>query len=345
MSGLFKLTLQNRFTNFANHAAVSGKDHGAGADQKSRFSLVTSGAIVVAATLLSGCLATAPKSGGESATSASGSAGGANSANANAQLEKCTETLGTVRIDEQQDAPWYATYLSRWNTGSTVPALRLLIQQSNCFIIVDRGRGQAARNSEIALARGGEGRAGSNVGGGQIVIADYTLIPEVIVSERGSTQGGAGLGSLLGGRGGALLGLAGSFSVNEAGTILTMIDNRSTIQLAAAEGYAKNTDFGAIGGLFGGGAGVAGGAYTSTPQGKVLLASFFDAYNKLVVSVRNYKAQTVRGGPGTGGTLGVQGGSTEASKEVDQSLKPAKPATKAKPVTKPKPAAKQENGG
>ena len=75
-----------------------------------------------------------------------------------------------------------------------------------------------------------------------------------------------------------------------------------------------------MGALFGAGAAAGAGAYTSTPQGKVLLASFMDAYNKLVQSVRNYKAQTVQGGMGAGGTMGVQGGSTAASKAVDQSV-------------------------
>jgi len=32
--------------------------------------------------------------------------------------------------------------------------------------------------------------------------------------------------------------------------------------------------------------------------------------------VRNYRAQTVRGGLGTGGRLGVQGGQTPASREL-----------------------------
>jgi len=59
------------------------------------------------------------------------------------------------------------------------------------------------------------------------------------------------------------------------------------------------------------------GAYTSTPQGKVIFAAFTDSYNKMVRALRNYKAQTVRGGLGTGGRLGVQGGSTDASREVD----------------------------
>jgi hypothetical protein len=106
-------------------------------------------------------------------------------------------------------------------------------------------------------------------------------------------------------------------STNEAGAILTLIDNRSTVQLAAAEGYSKNVDFGGMVGFFGGGAGGGAGAYTSTPQGKVIFAAFTDSYNKMVRALRNYKAQTVRGGLGTGGRLGVQGGSTDASREVD----------------------------
>lgn len=44
--------------------------------------------------------------------------------------------------------------------------------------------------------------------------------------------------------------------------------------------------------------------------------AFADAYNALVRNVKNYKAEEVRGGLGTGGRLGVQGGSTPASKAV-----------------------------
>ena len=48
----------------------------------------------------------------------------------------------------------------------------------------------------------------------------------------------------------------------------------------------------------------------------MVTAAFVDSYNKLVVAVRNYKAQTVEGGLGNGGGLGVQGGETAASKKV-----------------------------
>lgn len=269
---------------------------------------------------LAGCLATTPTTGGgDSATVATGSAAGSGTSGASAQLETCPKTLGTVSIDEQTNAGWYSAYQSQYRMGSTIPALKLLIQQSNCFVIVDRGRGLQARTREAALIRGEEGRAGSNYGGGQIAAADYTIIPEVIISDRGGTRAGAGLGGLLGRTGfGALGAVAGSISTNEAGTVLTLVDNRSTVQLAAAEGFSKNMDFAGMGALFGGGAAGGGGAYTSTPQGKVIFAAFMDSYNKMVRSLRNYKAQTVEGGLGTGGGLGVQGGSTEASKKLNQ---------------------------
>lgn len=269
--------------------------------------------------LLSGCLATTPGSGGASVSPVTGSAGGASTAGANSGLEKCPETLGTVRIEENTNASWYSAYNSRYNTGSTVPVIRLMVQQSNCFVIVERGRGMQAMQNERAIMRSDEGRAGSNVGGGQLVAADFTMSPEVVLSDRGGTQargGVAGIGSLFG-RAGAVLGAAaGSVSSNEAGTMLTLIDNRSGVQLAAAEGYAKNVDFGVAGAMFGGSGGGGAGAFTSTPQGKVILAAFVDSYNKMVVSVREYKAQTVKGGLGTGGRLGVQGGSTPAAREL-----------------------------
>ncbi len=285
---------------------------------RGRLLLMLLGAAVAFAPAAS--FASDPLPGGGHATQAQGAAAGGTSAEANAQLESCTETLGTISIDEQTNAGWYSAYQSQYKMGSTVPALRLIIQQSNCFVIVDRGRGLAARTREADLIRGEEGRAGSNYGKGQIAAADFTMIPEVILSDRGGTRGGGGLGGLFGrsGAGALIAGLAGSVSTNEAGAILTLVDNRSTVQLAAAEGYSKNVDIGLMGGFFGGGAAGGAGAYTSTPQGKVIFAAFTDSYNKMVRALRNYKAQTVRGGLGTGGRLGVQGGSTDASREVSK---------------------------
>ncbi len=261
---------------------------------------------------LAGCLATTPTMGG-SGTVASGSAGGATTQGENTALEKCPESLGTLGIDEDQGAPWYARYSQQYKLGSTVPLLRLIIQQSNCFVIVERGSAFNSMMRERQLRDSGEMRAGSSMQQGQIVAADYTMKPSIAFSERGTGGVGAAVGGLLGSVG-ALVG--GSMRQNEASTTLLLIDNRSGVQLAAAEGSAKNMDFGLLGGVFGGGAGGAGGAYSRTPEGKVLTAAFVDSYNQMVKAVRNYKAQTVRGGLGTGGGLGVQGGQTPASQQV-----------------------------
>ncbi len=269
------------------------------------------GVVVAAAVGVAGCEGTMPSLGGSKVAN-TGSAGGATSQNANSQLEHCDQSLGTLAVVEDQAAPWYA-YLANYNLGSTVPVLRMLIQQSNCFVIVERGRAMNNMMGERALQQSGEMRSGSNFGKGQMVAADYTMSPSIDFNQKGTGGAGAVLGGLFGSVAGAV---AGGLKSNEASTTLIMIDNRSGVQLAAAEGSAKNFDFNLFGGAFGGGLGGGAGGYTNTPQGKVLVAAFMDSYNQLVRAVRNYEAQTVKGGLGTGGQLGVQGGSTPSSKSI-----------------------------
>ncbi len=266
---------------------------------------------LVAALGAAKCWATEPVLGGAS-TPATGAAGGSSSEGASSQLEHCNETLGTMAVVEDQTAPWYAG-LAQYKLGSTTPVLRMLIQQSNCFVVVERGRAMNNMMQERALDQSGEMREGSSFGKGQIVAADYTMSPSINFSQKGTGGVGGAIGGLFGRVAGAI---AGGVKSNEASTTLLLIDNRSGVQLAASEGSAKNFDFNLFGGMFGGGAGGGLGAYSNTPEGKILTAAFMDSYNKLVVAVRNYKAQTVKGGLGTGGRLGVQGGQTPASKEL-----------------------------
>jgi hypothetical protein len=268
-------------------------------------------ALAAAAALLSGCVATAPTMGDNKGT-VSGAAGGSTAENQNSALEKCNESLGTLAVQEDVNAPWYAQ-LRGQQLGSTIPVLRLMIQQSNCFVIVERGGAMNNMMRERSLEQSGEIRGGSNFGKGQMVAADYTMSPSIQFS---ANTGRGGLGAFLPGIAGAV---AGSVSRNEASTTLLLIDNRSGVQISAAEGTGKNFDFGLFAGF---GFGAAGGGYSSTPQGKVIVTAFADSYNQMVKALRNYKAQTVKGGLGTGGRLGVDGGSTPASKELK------KPATK-----------------
>ena len=286
-------------------------------------------ALLLSPLLLAGCLATAPTM-GENKGTVSGAAGGATAENKNSQLEHCDETLGTLAIFEDTNAPWWAQLRDR-QLGSTLPVLRLMVQQSNCFVIVERGRAFANMERERALMQSGETRAGSNFGQGQMVAADYTMSPEIqFAGKTGGGGGGIGTGAI-----GLLTAVAANISQNEASTTLLLVDNRSGVQISAAEGTAKNFDFGIGGASFFGNAAVAGGAYGKTPAGKVIVTAFADSYNQMVKALRNYKAQTVKGGLGAGGRLGVQGGTTAASQEVD-----GKAASGTAPKAAPKPAAK-----
>jgi hypothetical protein len=259
---------------------------------------------------LAAAAAFAQEVGGGSKGAVTGAAGGASSDGANSTLERCDQALGTIGVVEDQTAGWYRT-LQTYKLGSTVPVLRMMIQQSNCFVVVERGAAMQNMNMERQLQKSGEMREGSNFGAGQMVAADYTMSPSIQFSQNTGGMGGA-LGGLTRSLG-VLGAIAGGIKTNEASTTLLMIDNRSDVQLAAAEGTAKNTDFAMFGGAYGWAAGGAAGGYSSTPEGKIIIAAFADSYNQLVKVVRNYRAQTVKGGLGTGGALGVQGGSTAAS--------------------------------
>lgn len=257
-------------------------------------------AIALSVMLLAGC-AQMQMGSKDAKTTATGSAGGANSENANGTLEHCSETIGTVAVEEDTTQPWFFS-LQQYQLGPTTPVLKLLLQQSNCFVVVDRGGAMRNMQKERDLAASGELRKTSKMHKGQMVAADYILSPSVTFSNNNAGGAGAMLGGLLGSVG-AVVG--GSMSTKEASTMITLVDTRSGVQLAAAEGSAKNMDFGAIGGLFAGAGGGVGGGYSNTAQGKVVVAAFTDAVNNVIKAIKNYKAQNVKGGLGSGGHLKV----------------------------------------
>ncbi len=256
--------------------------------------------VMAAALVLGGCVEMPIKMGSKSAKStATGSAGGANAEGENSALEHCKRPLGTMALLEDHHASWYST-MSQHGIKSTTPVLRLLAQQSNCFVVVERGAGFREMTRERELMKSGELRSYSNFKKHQMVAADYTLTPSLIFNSNNT----GGLGAL--GWVGALVGLATKFKDAEA--LLTLVENRSGVQLAAAEGSARASDLSGILGIFGGGGGGVLGGYTRTPEGKVIVGAMTDAFNNLVKAVRNYKAQESSGpkGHGSGGRLEVK---------------------------------------
>ncbi|MDR6890144.1 MULTISPECIES: CsgG/HfaB family protein [Variovorax] len=249
-------------------------------------------------------------------TVATGSAAGSATAGESSQLERCESPLGTVSLIENVNSGWYTILTGEYRLPPTANLLRLLVQQSNCFVVVERGAaGMNAMNRERALMQSGEMRGGSNFGRGQMVASDYGLSPEIVFSNNDAGGLGGALGGLVGGgRGLAIAKLGASLQTKEASALLTLIDNRSGVQVAAAEGSASKTDFAGFAGLSGVSAAGGVGGYTRTPQGKVIAAAFMDSFNQMVRSLRNYKAQTVRGqGLGGGGRLGVDGAAAPSS--------------------------------
>ncbi|WP_287985337.1 peptidoglycan-binding domain-containing protein [Diaphorobacter sp.] len=273
------------------------------------LSLLAAACAVVA---LAGCETTNMKMGSQDAkTVATGAAAGGSAANESSQLERCQSPLGTVSLVENQDAGWYTILRNEYKLPPTANLLRLLIQQSNCFIVVERGAaGMRAMDRERQLMGSGEMRGGSNFGRGQMVASDYGMSPEIIFSNNDAGAIGGVLGGLIGGGSGrALAAVGGGLKTREASAMLTLVDNRSGVQVAASEGSASKSDFAGFGSLFGGSAGGGLGGYQNTAQGKVITAAFMDAYNQMVVALRSYKAQSVQGqGLGGGGRLGVDGG-------------------------------------
>lgn len=285
-------------------------------------------AAVAATLLLTACQTTDMQMGSQGAkTVATGAAAGDATANASSSLEKCPTPLGTVSLIENQSAGWYTILRNEYKLPPTANLLRLLIQQSNCFVVVERGAaGMNAMTRERALMQSGEMRQGSNFGGGQMVASDYGLSPEIIFNNSNAGGMGGSLGGLVGGRySGVLAAVGGNLQTKEASTLLTLIDNRSGVQVAASEGSASKTDFGGFGQIFGGSAAGGLGGYSNTAQGKVITAAFMDAFNQMVVALRNYKAQTVQGqGLGGGGRLGVDGAAAPSQTSAPGAKAPAR---------------------
>ena len=205
------------------------------------------------------------------------------SADEEAVLEKCNAPKGTIAVAEPQSHVIVA--LSRYNLPSPTSLLRQYIQKSNCFQVVERGRAMRNIQQERNLSESGMLQQDSNMGGGQMVTADFVMTPDVIFKDgnAGGAGVGAAVGSLLGGVGSLVGAVAGGIKFQEAQTTLTMADTRSTIQVAAASGTYKKSDW-AFGGVLGA---IGGGAYTSTDEGKIVAAALLDNYNNIVRDVRN----------------------------------------------------------
>lgn len=184
------------------------------------------------------------------------SAASAGTSSASTPPVSCQQPLGTATVVEP-DQTSSAAFQSVGLTSPT-PMLRIMLSESNCFRVID----QAAMGA-----------------GGRAPAAQWLITPNLLLSnpDAGGFSAGGFLGNVTGQK--WLNNVAGSISVKEAQTALFISDARSGEQLAAVQGRATATDFG----ISGYGRGLSSvGVYSNTPDGKVIMAAYVDAFNKLV---------------------------------------------------------------
>jgi hypothetical protein len=202
-----------------------------------------------------------------------------------AEIPHCVTKIGTVSIMDGDDPSGW----TQFNLAPPQKLLKVIVQRSGCFNLVDRGLGLDAAQKERDIGGGLGLQRGSNVGQGQIKAADYVLVAEV-AAKNGNSAGGAiaGIaGGMIGGTAGALLGGIRTKKL-EANTVLSLTNVRTTETVAVEEGYATKTDvsWGAGGGaFFGGFGGAVGGGYEDTDIGRIVTMAFIDAYAKLVTEL------------------------------------------------------------
>lgn len=217
-----------------------------------------------------------------------GAAGTAGTQNEAKQLVKCDKPFGKIAVYEPQDAMQKA--LMQFRLPSPTGLIRLMIQQSGCFVVVERGQAMQILQQERALAGDGTARSDANMGGGQLAAADFVVTPEVQFNQQNAGGAGGALasaGSFFGPIGMLVGAVAGGVQFKQAQTTLILADTRSGIQLAVAQGSSEKADL-AIGGFGAGHGGLAAmGAYGNTAEGKLIAAAFLDAYNNMVGTIRN----------------------------------------------------------
>lgn len=201
-------------------------------------------------------------------------------------VPRCTRKLGTVSVMDGDDPSGW----TQFQLTGPQKLIKVLVQRSGCFNLVDRQSGLSAaqRERDIGANLGLQRR--SNVGQGQIKAADYVLVAEVQASNRNS--GGSAIGAAVGNRMfGGLGGLVGGIGSKkmEANTVLSLTNVRTTETIAVQDGYAvKNSvSFGGGGGGFwgAGGAAAVGGGYDNTDIGRIVTLAFIQAYSKMVTDL------------------------------------------------------------
>ncbi|MGE8279612.1 MAG: CsgG/HfaB family protein, partial [Stenotrophomonas sp.] len=209
---------------------------------------------------------------------------------------KCQGNAGSLRIVEPDDG------MGAWATyGLPAPTrmLRVMVNDSKCFTVLDRGVGFAAAQAERELASDGHLRADQNLGAGQMRGADYVLIPDIV--SQNANAGGMNVGGsastpqkrgLMGGLlNVATLGVSGKLSTQKqtAEVVLTLVDVRTSEQVVSVSGEAKITDKAWAAAVAAsnvqGQARLNAGSWENTEIGQVIKEAYEEAFSRMVSQI------------------------------------------------------------
>ena len=204
-------------------------------------------------------------------------------------IPKCEKPYGSVALQEPTGGNWWQSY----DLENPQALIKYYVNESGCFTLVDRGSGLSMGMSERDLAASGELQVDSNMGGGQLLSADFFLVPDLIADDRDS--GGNGIAGALSKKvGGKLGGLLGGVNTTklEADTILTLVNSRTGVQEVTARGEASKRDISiSLDGFL---EDVNGGytSYQDTEIGRVIATAYATAYTDLVAKVKGMAGDT-----------------------------------------------------
>ena len=228
---------------------------------------------------------------GQGGSVVQGSAGPDGAHNAAKELKTCTAPVAVVSLMENPNG-----YVGIGRNGlpdSPLPLVRVLMQQSGCFRIVDRHSGLNATVKEQDLKEAGILRQDdTTVKKGRGIVAQYTLVPSLTFSEQDAGRQIGGILAQIPGLN-VIAGAAENVKLKEAQVVLLLTDNETTEQLSAATGSARSTDLGLGGLMIGKAGGVGHLGWSNTNEAKVIAAAFLDAQNHLVDEVQRLAAKAL----------------------------------------------------
>jgi hypothetical protein len=160
---------------------------------------------------------------GKGGSVVTGSAGPAGPSNAAKQLVQCEAPVAVVSLVENQRG--YVGINRNGLPESPLPLVRVLMQQSGCFRIVDRNAGLDAGVREQELKDKGVLRQedAGNVKKGRGIMAQYSVVPSLTFSELDAGRNIGGVMSAIGLD--KFAGAASQVKFKEAQVVLLLTDN------------------------------------------------------------------------------------------------------------------------